>query len=156
MSPCGSPADRSEPGGPDPFSSEAAVVGTDIRGERINGAPRGALGVLIGVARPGNRRCVSAAAAATRRHSSSQAAKQPRLRFAERLLLPPYIPYIPYIPLYSDECSLESSTLANRQDTRVSFFLPPAVVIASATSLPFVRIVRVSVRDGLAVNAVRF
>lgn len=74
MSPWGSPADRSEPGGPEPFSRDAAVVGTDIRGERINGAPRGALGVRIGDARPGSRRCVSAAAAATRRHSSSQAA----------------------------------------------------------------------------------
>jgi len=74
MSPWGSPADRSEPGGPEPFNKEAAVVGTDIRGDRIRGAPKGALGVRIGVAKPGNKRCVSAAAAATRRHSSSQAA----------------------------------------------------------------------------------
>lgn len=50
------------------------MVGTDILGDNINGAPKGALGVLIGVAKPGNRRCVSAAAAATRLHSSSQAA----------------------------------------------------------------------------------
>lgn len=57
---------------------EAAVVGTDMRGDRISGAPSGVAGVRNGFARPGmageRRRWVSAAAAAaTRRHSSSQA-----------------------------------------------------------------------------------
>lgn len=74
MRPCGSPDNR-EAGGPDPLRREAPVVGTDILGERINGAPRGALGVLICVPKPGSRRCVSAVAAARRLHSSaSQAA----------------------------------------------------------------------------------
>lgn len=55
----------------------AAVVGTDIRGDRMSGAPSGAAGDRICWAvRPGiegdNRRD-SAAVAAMRRHSSSQA-----------------------------------------------------------------------------------
>lgn len=78
MRPCGSPGDKREPGGAEPLRMEAAVVGTDIRGDRIRGAPSGVAGVRRGVARPGmagdNSRWVSAAAAATRRHSSSQAA----------------------------------------------------------------------------------
>lgn len=53
MSPCGSPGDNKEPGGAEPFSMEAAVVGTDILGDRIKGAPSGAVGVRMGVARPG-------------------------------------------------------------------------------------------------------
>lgn len=74
MSPCGSPAESREPGGPEPLSSEAAVVGTDILGERISGAPSGPFWALICEPRPGSRRWVSAAACATRLHSSSQAA----------------------------------------------------------------------------------
>lgn len=78
MRPCGSPGDKREPGGADPFRMEAAVVGTDMRGDKMRGAPRGVAGVRRGVARPGmagdNSLCVSAAAAAaTRLHSSSQA-----------------------------------------------------------------------------------
>lgn len=64
-------------GGADPERrAEAAVVGTDIRGERINGAPKGVPWVrsCVACAKPGiagdNNR-VSATAAAARRHSSS-------------------------------------------------------------------------------------
>lgn len=78
MRPCGSPGERREPGGALPFKMEAAVVGTDMRGDRMRGAPRGVAAVRRGVvARPGmageRSLCVSAAAAATRLHSSSQA-----------------------------------------------------------------------------------
>lgn len=78
MRPWGSPGDSSDPGGALPFNMDAAVVGTDIRGDKINGAPRGVAAVRRGVvASPGmageRSRCVSAAAAATRLHSSSQA-----------------------------------------------------------------------------------
>lgn len=78
MRPCGSPGDNNEPGGALPFSIDAAVVGTDIRGDSISGAPNGVAAVRSGVvAKPGmageSNRCVSAAAAATRLHSSSQA-----------------------------------------------------------------------------------
>lgn len=78
MRPWGSPGDSREPGGALPFNIDAAVVGTDIRGDRMSGAPNGVAAVRRGVvARPGmagdKSRCVSAAAAATRLHSSSQA-----------------------------------------------------------------------------------
>lgn len=57
---------------------EAAVVGTDMRGERMSGAPNGAAGLRRGVANPGmagdRSRCVSTVAAAILLHSSSQAA----------------------------------------------------------------------------------
>lgn len=53
MRPCGSPGDNNEPGGAEPFKIEAAVVGTDILGDNINGAPNGVVGVRRGVARPG-------------------------------------------------------------------------------------------------------
>lgn len=62
-------------GGPDPDRMLAAVVGTDIRGDRINGAPNGVCGdrnccaVRPGIA--GDNRRDSAATAATRRQSSS-------------------------------------------------------------------------------------
>ena len=80
MSPCGSPGDSREPGGAEPFKIDAAVVGTDILGDKINGAPSGVAGARNGVANPGiwgdNRRCASAAAAsAARFHSSSQATR---------------------------------------------------------------------------------
>lgn len=70
--------DSSEPGGALPFRMDAAVVGTDMRGDRISGAPSGVAAVRRGVVvRPGiagdRSLCVSAAAAATRLHSSSQA-----------------------------------------------------------------------------------
>lgn len=63
-------------GGPDPESMEAAVVGTDIRGERINGAPNGVPWVrsCVACANPGiegDNNLDSATAAAARRHSSS-------------------------------------------------------------------------------------
>lgn len=79
--PCGSPVDNSEPGGAEPFSMDAAVVGTDMRGDRMSGAPSGAAGVRRGVARPGmaglrSRVASAAAAAATLLHSSSQAGNE--------------------------------------------------------------------------------
>lgn len=78
MRPWGSPVDSSEPGGALPFRMDAAVVGTDMRGDRISGAPRGVpavrRGVVVSPGIAGDRSlCVSAAAAATRLHSSSQA-----------------------------------------------------------------------------------
>lgn len=65
-------------GGADPDRILAAVVGTDMRGERINGAPRGVAGDRnCCAAKPGmagdNIRD-SAATAATRRQSSSPVA----------------------------------------------------------------------------------
>lgn len=80
MRPWWSPGDNRDPGGALPFNIDAAVVGTDIRGDSISGAPSGVAAVRNGVvANPGmagdKSRCVSAAAAATRRHSSSQAAQ---------------------------------------------------------------------------------
>lgn len=52
-------------------------MGTDILGDKISGAPNGAVGVRSGVANPGmagdSKRCVSTAEAANRRHSSSHA-----------------------------------------------------------------------------------
>lgn len=79
MRPWVSPGESNEPGGADPLRIDAAVVGTDIRGDKIKGAPKGVAGVRRGVAKPGiagdNNRCVSAAAAtATRLHSSSHTA----------------------------------------------------------------------------------
>lgn len=52
-------------------------MGTGSLGDKISGAPRGVAGLRMGVAKPGipgdNSRCVSAAAAVSLRHSSSQA-----------------------------------------------------------------------------------
>lgn len=62
-------------GGADPDSILAAVVGTDIRGDKIRGAPSGAVGdrscwaVRPGMA--GDKSLESAVIAAIRRHSSS-------------------------------------------------------------------------------------
>lgn len=53
IKPCGSPGDNREPGGAEPLRMEAAVVGTDIRGDKIRGAPSGVAGVRRGVANPG-------------------------------------------------------------------------------------------------------
>lgn len=64
-------------GGADADNRLAAVVGTDIRGDNINGAPSGVPGernccaVIVGI--PGDRRRFSAADCAKRRHSSSHA-----------------------------------------------------------------------------------
>lgn len=62
-------------GGPEPDKMLAAVVGTDMRGDRIKGAPNGVAGDRsCWAVRPGmdgDRRRDSAATAATRRQSSS-------------------------------------------------------------------------------------
>lgn len=61
---------------PEPFSRDAAVVGTCSRGEMMRGAPSGAADDRSGDPSPDmageRRRCVSAAEA-NRRQSSSQA-----------------------------------------------------------------------------------
>lgn len=67
-------------GGADPDRILAAVVGTDIRGDKMSGAPSGAVGLRnCWAAKPdmvaGDSIRDSAATAATRRHSSSQAGK---------------------------------------------------------------------------------
>lgn len=41
------------PGGAEPLSNDAAVVGTDIRGDNMRGAPKGAEGFLREFANPG-------------------------------------------------------------------------------------------------------
>lgn len=64
-------------GGADADKRLAAVVGTDMRGDNISGAPNGVVGVRICCAVrpciPGDNSRDSAADCANRRHSSSQA-----------------------------------------------------------------------------------
>lgn len=64
-------------GGADADNRLAAVVGTDIRGDKINGAPNGVVGLRNGCAVkpciPGDNKRDSAADWAKRRHSSSHA-----------------------------------------------------------------------------------
>lgn len=64
-------------GGADADKRLAAVVGTDMRGDKINGAPNGVCGERICCAvkpcMPGDNKRDSAADCAKRRHSSSHA-----------------------------------------------------------------------------------